>query len=63
MAELLKRHQLAQKLQVSPRTVDAWARRGRIPSIRLSRKVIRFDLEEVLAALSAKYRAEKDRAE
>lgn len=54
--ELLTVRELAERLRVSPDTVRAWARRGAIPSIRLSRKATRFDLRAVLAALEAKSR-------
>lgn len=49
--ELLTVNQLAERLQVRPRTVQAWARQGRIPSVRLSAKVVRFDREDVVASL------------
>jgi len=49
--ELLTVVQLADKLHVRPRTVHEWARRGRIPAVRLSSKVVRFDWASVLAAL------------
>jgi excisionase family DNA binding protein len=51
MPELLTAEQLAHRLQVSPRTVKQWARTGRIPELRLSAKVRRFDLAEVVQAL------------
>lgn len=50
--ELLTARKLAKRLRVSPETVRAWARRGRIPTLHLSRKSIRFDAFAVLAALS-----------
>jgi excisionase family DNA binding protein len=50
--ELLTARDLAKRLRVSPDTVRAWARRGSIPTLRLSRKVIRYNAEAVLAALS-----------
>jgi len=51
VTELLTVTQLAECLHVRPRTVQAWARSGRIPTIKLSAKVIRFDWQEVLKAL------------
>jgi excisionase family DNA binding protein len=50
-AELLTVSQLAQKLHVQPRTIQAWARAGRIPCVKLSAKVVRFEWEAVLTAL------------
>lgn len=51
MNEFLTARQLAMRLQVSPDTVRGWARAGKIPEIRLSAKVRRFDLEQVLKAV------------
>ena len=50
--ELLTTRELAKRLRVSPETVRGWARRGAIPVLRLSPKVIRYELEAVLAALT-----------
>ena len=49
--ELLTPDQLARRLGVRPRTIREWARKGRVPAMRLSRKVVRFDWETVLSAL------------
>lgn len=49
--ELLTAQELAKRLRVSPETVRAWSRRGMIPALRLSPKVIRYNPEAVLAAL------------
>lgn len=51
--ELLTAEELAKRLRVSPETVKAWTRRGLIPSLRLSPKVIRYNADEVMRALSA----------
>jgi len=51
--DLLTAKELAKRLRVSPETVRAWARQGRIPTLRLSRKALRYNLEAVIAALSA----------
>ena len=50
--DLLTTAQLADRLGVRPSTVLDWQRKGRIPSRRLSPKVLRFDLADVLAALA-----------
>jgi excisionase family DNA binding protein len=49
--DLLTAAELADRLQVKPDTVLGWHRSGRIPSIRLSHKVLRFSLSDVLVAL------------
>ena len=49
--ELLDKVALGSKLGVAPETVARWARQGRIPAIRISAKVRRFDYAEVLVAL------------
>lgn len=51
-SELLTARELAKRLRVSPETVRAWARRGSIPTLRLSPKVIRYNAKAVLTALS-----------
>jgi predicted site-specific integrase-resolvase len=49
--DLLTADQLAERLHIRPRTVQTWARQGRIPTLKLSPKVVRFDWFAVLAAL------------
>jgi excisionase family DNA binding protein len=49
--DLLTAAELADRLRVKPSTILEWQRSGRIPSIRLSHKVLRFDLDAVLTAL------------
>jgi excisionase family DNA binding protein len=49
---LLTTAELAKRLKVTPDTVREWTRRGSIPGIRLSAKVIRYDLRQVLAAIA-----------
>jgi excisionase family DNA binding protein len=51
--DLLTAAELADRLRVRPSTILEWQRSGRIPSIRLSHKVLRFDLTAVLAALKS----------
>lgn len=48
---MLTADQVAERLHIRPRTVKAWASQGRIPTVRLSPKVVRFDWAAVLAAL------------
>lgn len=52
VSELLTAQELAKRLPVMPGTVQHWARSGRIPSLRTSHKVIRYDLRAVLAAVA-----------
>ncbi|HZH90109.1 MAG TPA: helix-turn-helix domain-containing protein [Pyrinomonadaceae bacterium] len=49
--EFLTARQLAVLLQVSESTVRRLAREGRIPSIRLTPRLLRFHLSSVLSAL------------
>jgi predicted site-specific integrase-resolvase len=49
--DLLTRVKLAECLEVKPRTIEAWYRSGRIPGRKLSHKVVRFCLADVVAAL------------
>jgi excisionase family DNA binding protein len=48
---LLTAEQLAQKLQVRKTTVAHWARIGTIPSVRIGRRIVRFDPTVVYKAL------------
>ena len=48
---LLTPEQLAERLGVKPSTIQQWAKIGKIPEIRISAKVRRFDYDEVIAAL------------
>jgi excisionase family DNA binding protein len=50
-AELLTADELAARLRVKPDTIKQWARRGHIPTVRFSPKVVRFNLSAVLAAI------------
>ena len=49
---LLTAEELAARLQIRASTVRAWARRGTIPRLKLSHKVIRYDLAAIVAALA-----------
>jgi excisionase family DNA binding protein len=52
--DLLTKVELAERLGVKPGTILVWYRRGRIPGRRLSHKVLRFRLADVVAALEAR---------
>ncbi len=49
--------QIAKQLQVRQQTVLAWVRAGRIPAIRLNRKVIRFNAQAVARAMGVEVSA------
>lgn len=49
--DLLTADELAERLKVQPRTIREWTREGKIPARRLSHKVIRYRLSDVVAAL------------
>jgi excisionase family DNA binding protein len=51
--KLLTAEQLARELRVGAETIVGWGRNGKIPRIRISRKIIRFDRDAVLKVLSA----------
>jgi hypothetical protein len=48
---LLKRHELARALSISPRSVDNFQKAKVIPVIRITPRCVRFDLRAVLRAL------------
>ena len=53
-SRLLTFQDVAERLQVTPRAVRIWAKRGVLPSVRITTKTIRFDpdaIEKHLAAL------------
>lgn len=50
--ELLTAEELAGRLHIRPDTVRSWARRGLIPKVQLSPKVIRFDQAAVVEAMT-----------
>ena len=51
LERLLTAEELAEKLAMSPRTVIEWAKAGKIPEVRPSARIRRFDYGDVLAAL------------
>ena len=50
--ELVDVETVAKHFGVGVRTINDWVRRGRIPYLRPSRKVVRFNMAEVEAALT-----------
>ena len=48
----LSKRELASAVGVSPRTIDNWMVQKRIPFIRLSARLIKFNLDRVKAALA-----------
>lgn len=52
--DLLTANELAERLRLRPRTIREWARRGLIPAIRLSPKVVRYELAAVLEAMTTR---------
>jgi excisionase family DNA binding protein len=51
MSELLTADELAGRLRVKASTIKKWTRAGWLPAVRVSPKVVRFDLVEVDRAL------------
>lgn len=51
---LLDTDGLARFFEVTPPTVLEWVRLRRIPFIRVSRRILRFDLDRVVEALEIK---------
>lgn len=47
MNDLLSVKQVAARLKLRDDTIRAWARQGRLPSIKLGARVVRFDPKEV----------------
>jgi len=48
MDDFLTAKELAARLKVKPSTVREWMRQGVIPAIKLTPKVVRFDLDQVV---------------
>ena len=48
----LSKQELALAIGVSPRLIDSWMAERRIPFLRLSARLIKFNLERVKAALA-----------
>ena len=59
--DLLTAEQLANRLGVKPRTVKQWHQTGLIPATRLTPKVIRYNLDDVVASLQERQTAKGGR--
>ena len=55
---LIKKKELAARLSVSPRTIDEWARKRKIPYLQISDRFYLYEFEAVLAALKKHYQVE-----
>ena len=51
---LINKKQMAQKLAVTPRTVENWMNEGYVQYIKIGR-CVRYDLEDVIAALKRRH--------
>lgn len=49
--ELLTSAEVAALLKTTPITIQNWTRRGTIPAIRVNRRIVRYRITDVLAAL------------
>jgi excisionase family DNA binding protein len=49
--KLIKIAELAKALDLKPRGVQSLVNKGKIPCYKISRRCVRFDLQEVLTAL------------
>lgn len=50
--DLLTAEQLGDRLHVRPSTIRRWTQDGRIPTVRLTAKVVRYELAAVVAAMT-----------
>jgi predicted site-specific integrase-resolvase len=55
---LIKKKELAKRLSVSPRTIDEWARKRKIPYLQISPRFYLYDFNAVLEALKKHYQIE-----
>ena len=53
MSELLTAEQVGEKLGLRPSTICALARSGKIPRVKLTGRIIRFDWNDVVAAMKS----------
>lgn len=50
--QLVTAEEIAQELNVSPSTITEWGRQGKIPRVKISPKIIRYDKDNTLLVLS-----------
>jgi excisionase family DNA binding protein len=55
---LIKKKELAKRLSVSPRTIDEWAVKRKIPFIAVTPRLYLYDFNAVLAVLKKHYQVE-----
>lgn len=55
-SELVTTQDVAERFGVTVETVQAWVRRGRIPHIRPSRRIVRFNMVDVERAITREAR-------
>jgi excisionase family DNA binding protein len=51
--ELITKSDTAKRFKVSTRTIDNWVSEGKIPSIKIGLKTIRFDWNAVMNSIKA----------
>ena len=55
---LIKKKELAKRLSVSPRTIDEWVRKRKIPCLQISPRFYLYDFDAVLTALRKQYQVD-----
>jgi excisionase family DNA binding protein len=57
-SRLIKKKELAERLGVSPRTIDNWVASRAIPYLAMSPRLHLFDYEQVLESLRKRYQVD-----